>query len=313
MNDTHRGKLAKQVKKSSYGERQSMTNMSQSIRDSIINLARDNGFEINEKTRGIDHYDKLLTLRHPVLSSNIYIDKITGISISGEIRYLKVAVHPDSYREDLENLDAGIRPAINHLTKVNRHSHSGYAGFPHVDGNSEPVASAYQIQDLDSLQMLLAGLVSKDKSYHHSWIVTPGLKRENHINNSQPRGDLPDKALIINAPWIDLILSGQKFWEMRSRACSIRGRIGLIRKGSKQIFGSADLVNSLGPFTEHELRQLRDKHAITEERLPDNEWMTKWNHAWVLENVEILPEPVRYNHPNGAVTWVNIGKQGPGI
>lgn len=43
--------------------------------------------------------------------------------------------------------------------------------------------------------------------------------------------------------------------------------------------------------------------------LSDDEWMSKWNHAWVLKNVEALPEPVSYNHPSGAVTWVNIGKQ----
>ena len=290
-----------------------MSKMSVSTRASIINLASTHGFEIIEKRNGKDLYDKLLTLQHPVLSSNIYIDKITGISKAGEIRYLKVAVHPDSYREDLENLEAGIRPAINRLTKVNRHSHSGYAGFPYAEGNNEPVASAYQVHDLDSLQMLLTGLVSKEKSHEPSGRVAPVLKKESHVNNSQFRGDLPAKALIIDTPWIDLILSGQKVWEMRSRVCSIRGRIGLIRKGSKQIFGFADLVDSLGPFTEHELRQRRDKHAITEDRLPDDEWVANWNHAWVLENVEILAEPVGYNHPNGAVTWVNIGEQEPRI
>lgn len=286
-----------------------MSNMSASSRASIINLAKTHGFEIIEKRNGKDLYDKLLILQHPVLSSNIYIDKITGISKAGKIRCLKVAVHPDSYREDLENIEAGIRPAINRLTKVNRHSHSGYAGFPYADGNNEPVASAYQVQDLESLQMLLAGVVSKEKSHQSSGAVAPVLKRENHVSNSLFRGDLPAKALIIETLWIDLILSGQKVWEMRSRACSIRGRIGLIRKGSKQIVGVAELVDSLGPFTEHELRQRRDKHAITEYRLSDDEWMSKWNHAWVLKNVEALPEPVSYNHPNGAVTWVNIGKQ----
>ncbi|MBD8246954.1 ASCH domain-containing protein [Xanthomonas campestris] len=40
------------------------------------------------------------------------------------------------------------------------------------------------------------------------------------------------KGLVIDEPWISLILSGQKTWEMRSRATSIRGRIALIKKGS---------------------------------------------------------------------------------
>lgn len=290
-----------------------MSNMSASTRASIINLAKTHGFEIIEKPNGKDLYDKLLTLQHPMLSSNIYIDKITGISKAGEIRYLKVAVHPECYREELENLEVGVRPAINRKTKVNCHSHSGYAGFPYADSNNEPVAKAYLVQDLDSLALLLAGLVKEEQSSMPSETVERERKTEIHTHKNQPCGDLPSKALIIDAPWIDLILSGEKAWEMRSRTCSIRGRIGLIRKGSKHVVGVADLVDCLGPFTETELRQQRDKHAITEERLPDNAWMSKWNHAWVLANVELLPEPVPYTHPSGAVTWVNIDEQEPRI
>jgi len=286
-----------------------MSNMSVSTRDSIISLAKTHGFEITLKRNGKDLYDKLLTLHHPVLSSNIYIDKITGISKASEIRYLKVAVHPEGYREELENIEEGIRPSINRKTKVNRHSHSGYAGFPNADGNNEPVAKAYQVQDLDSLQILLAGLVSKDKSNQLIGTSQPALKRISKVNHIQLCSDLPAKALIIDTPWIDLILSGEKVWEMRSRSCSIRGRIGLIRKGSGQIVGTADLESCLGPFSEAELKQQCDKHAITADRMADEVWMSKWNYAWVLKNVEALSEPVSYNHPNGAVTWVNIGKQ----
>lgn len=39
-------------------------------------------------------------------------------------------------------------------------------------------------------------------------------------------------ALIIREPWIDLVLSGQKSWELRSRSTEKRGLIGLIRKGA---------------------------------------------------------------------------------
>jgi ASCH domain len=43
------------------------------------------------------------------------------------------------------------------------------------------------------------------------------------------------KGLIIDEPWISLIVSGEKTWEMRSRNTNVRGRIGLIRKGSKTV------------------------------------------------------------------------------
>lgn len=290
-----------------------MPNMSVSTREAIINLGAKHGFEIVEKSAGKDLYNKLLVLKNPELRSNIYIDKITGISKAGEINYLKVAVHPNAYREDIENIEAGIRPAINKKSKVNQHSHSGYSGFPYVDEHDEPVAKAYQVSDLSSLETLLAGFSSHNKTQCSN---TSNVREEAaitsfHEKDFENKGcdGLPAKALIIDTPWIDLILAGEKVWEMRSRNCSIRGRIGLIRKGSGQIVGIAEMDDCIGPFTEAELRQQRDKHAITEDRMLDEAWMSKWNHAWVLKNVEVLSEPVLYSHPNGAVTWVNIGEQ----
>src|SRR5947209_18338036 len=49
------------------------------------------------------------------------------------------------------------------------------------------------------------------------------------------------KALIIREPWIGHILSGAKTWEMRTSKTSLRGRIGLIRKGSGVVVGVADI------------------------------------------------------------------------
>jgi len=54
-----------------------------------------------------------------------------------------------------------------------------------------------------------------------------------------------DRALIIDEPWISKILSGEKTLEMRSRHTKIRGRIGLIRKGSGLIVGDVWLDDSI--------------------------------------------------------------------
>lgn len=56
-------------------------------------------------------------------------------------------------------------------------------------------------------------------------------------------------GLIIREEPLDRILSGQKTWEMRSDHTRKRGRIGLVRKGSKAIFGIAEIVDSKGPLT----------------------------------------------------------------
>lgn len=113
------------------------------------------------------------------------------------------------------------------------------------------------------------------------------------------------KGLIIDTPHIDRILAGQKTWEMRSSQTKQRGTIALIKKGSQQVFGLVDLVDSQGPFTREQMLASELKHMISCERLADPK-VAKWNNAWVLENAVQLPNPVRYKHPPGAVIWVNL-------
>lgn len=119
---------------------------------------------------------------------------------------------------------------------------------------------------------------------------------------------VPSNALVIDTPFIDRILRGEKTWEMRSRNCSIRGTIGLIRKGSGCVVGLADIVGVKGPFTPEEMLAHQDKHRISSERLADPN-VAKWNRAWVLENVRVLNEPVPYHHRLGAQTWVVLNEE----
>lgn len=111
-------------------------------------------------------------------------------------------------------------------------------------------------------------------------------------------------GLIIDEPWIDLILKGEKIWEVRGTNSKKRERIFLIKKGTKSIVGEADLVDS-------RLLDLDDfikgydyhKIPINGRRLPyKNTW------AWTLTNVKIYEIPTLYSHPNGAVIWVNFNR-----
>ena len=111
------------------------------------------------------------------------------------------------------------------------------------------------------------------------------------------------KGLIIDEPWISLIVSGEKTWEMRSRNTNVRGRIGLIRKGSKTVIGLADLIDTLPKLPRSELRASFAKHRVPESKIDED---FEWSTAWVLQRPRSLQEPIPYRHPAGAVIWVNL-------
>ena len=114
------------------------------------------------------------------------------------------------------------------------------------------------------------------------------------------------KGLVIDEPWISLIVSGQKTWEMRSRNTLVRGRIALIRKGSKTVIGTADLVRTLPKLSPSALKASVDNHRVPESEIGED---FKYTTAWVLECRRLLREPVPYRHPPGAVIWVNLASE----
>lgn len=116
------------------------------------------------------------------------------------------------------------------------------------------------------------------------------------------------KGFIVDTPYIDYILSGEKTWEMRSRNCSIRGLVALIKKGTKTVVGVVNIVDAIGPLVNDQLRSNTDKHRLTVNQLDDPR-IAKWNNAWVLEHARKLPNPIPYKHPSGAVIWVSLDEE----
>ena len=109
------------------------------------------------------------------------------------------------------------------------------------------------------------------------------------------------RALIIRKPWIDLILSGRKTWEMRSRPTNIRGRIGLIEQGSGFIVGECNLDHCGESITNYNLGWGDHLHLIS-----DRDLLVKWHVPWVLSCARRYEKPIPYKHPRGAVTWVKL-------
>lgn len=116
------------------------------------------------------------------------------------------------------------------------------------------------------------------------------------------------KALIIDDPWIGLILKGQKTWEMRRTACKHRGPIALIRKGSGQVVGTA-MVTGCRPALADAAAYAAGEpfHRVPPARQPQA-FAGGWRTPWVLSEARPLARPVPYAHPAGAVIWVNLGE-----
>lgn len=109
------------------------------------------------------------------------------------------------------------------------------------------------------------------------------------------------KGLLIKKPWIDYILDGKKDWEIRGKNTSIRGKIKLIQSGSGLVVGEAELVDCI--YLSFEMfKQSCEHHCITDISL----YPYKKTYAWVLKNPVRYKKPLPYEHPLGAVIWVNL-------
>jgi hypothetical protein len=149
----------------------------------------------------------------------------------------------------------------------------------------------------------------------------------NRIDDSQhPNGrhkrladpDLPDRGLMIREPWISQILMGRKSWELRGTATRIRGRLALIRSGSGLIFGECNLDDCIGPVDFDTLiatgalsleeRDEIERQGHTPYTAADG--VTSKTFAWIVSRPILYSRPVAYNHPSGAITFVDLTKPG---
>ena len=113
------------------------------------------------------------------------------------------------------------------------------------------------------------------------------------------------KALIIDEPWISMILEGRKTWELRKSNTRILERIGLIRKGSGTVVGEATLIAVHGPLTVTELVSHKRRHGASKAGLSSYA-AGKCLFAWEFADVTRIKPPRPYAHPQGAVIWVTL-------
>ena len=114
----------------------------------------------------------------------------------------------------------------------------------------------------------------------------------------------PLRALLIRRPWIDMILDGQKTWEIRGARTSVRSRIGLIASRSGTVVGVCDLVDCIGPLNAEEFRKNVKKAGMHPSEATLGHY--RQTYAWIVRNARRLEQPVPYQHPPGAIIWVKL-------
>ena len=139
-------------------------------------------------------------------------------------------------------------------------------------------------------------------------VIPTGLNQLSISNTKDMLRDVKKNgALIIDKPWIDLILSGLKTWEMRSTKFKKTGYIALIAKGTKTIVGVAKIQGFEGPLSIDELTRNGDKHKVPQAQFSAENY--KWFVAMKLSDILRFSTPIPYQHKSGSVIWVKLMDQ----
>ena len=114
-----------------------------------------------------------------------------------------------------------------------------------------------------------------------------------------PRGA---SILIVQEPWISLILDGYKTWEIRGQVCKkAKGeKVYLaLSGGGGIILGCVKFVKSHGPLSRADYGAAAERHCVAGEALPYG----GNTHAWELSSPVRFRMPVPYRRKQGVVVW----------
>ena len=117
------------------------------------------------------------------------------------------------------------------------------------------------------------------------------------------------RALVVKRKWLDLILSGQKTWEIRGMATTRRGWIHFAQsQAGGQLVGRARLVDCIALVgAGKSLSEAVFKKDFCRHRVPSLKLVPYQRpHAWVFEDAERFDKPFAYEHRQGAVIWVDV-------
>ena len=112
-------------------------------------------------------------------------------------------------------------------------------------------------------------------------------------------------ALMVCEPWMSLLCQGTKTWELRGSRTLKHGRIALVASGTGGwVVGGATLVGCHGPLSAAQLAAAEALHCVPGGGTAFRRYKVVW--AWEFAHASRAETPLRYEHPAGAIIWVNL-------
>ena len=131
--------------------------------------------------------------------------------------------------------------------------------------------------------------------------TTTGRKKKRAGKRSGVRRSAK-RALVVKKRWLDLILAGQKKWEIRGSSTAKRGWIHFAEsQAGGKLMGRARLVDCFPVSRESFVRNFHQHRVPSLSMVP---YHTPY--AWVLEDCEKFDKAFNYEHKRGAVIWVDV-------
>lgn len=115
-----------------------------------------------------------------------------------------------------------------------------------------------------------------------------------------------NRALIIEKEALELIFSGKKRLELRTKTVNFRETIGLIQKGTKTIVGQVFLAGVLKINPKNVSSTTCSLLCMNELEIMTYGKGRIFLYAYFLKYAKRFRKPIPYRHKNGAVTWVKI-------
>ena len=134
---------------------------------------------------------------------------------------------------------------------------------------------------------------------------------------SPPPPGRPWHAILIKEHWCNMILDGNKIWEIRGEPCKKRERVAIAQSRSGTLVGEATVVDCIlvGVMNDEDFLVPDEdferfiwnpdnlaKHAIDDEFVVDYPKA----YAWVLEGAQRYAKPIPFEHRRGQVKWVKL-------
>ena len=106
---------------------------------------------------------------------------------------------------------------------------------------------------------------------------------------------------MVKQPWLELILKGQKKWEIRGQQYMKRGVVHLALSGSKSILGRVRIVGCREVLRE-EFARHHAKHRVPDIRSVPYDKIF----AWTMTDPQRFEPPLRCEPHRGAVIWTQL-------